>query len=317
MSDASSGRIQVIYLMGFRHSGTTILAALLGGIPGFRNLGEAHNLWGQKHRGWPRCGCTERVNTCPFWGRIVEEVALADPHADSDSGPIPLEDEREAWMRAWRRSVFQMGKSELDELADRYAQKMQEVYRLAASSGETVLVDSSKKPAFAALFERMPDIDGHLVHVTRDPRAGLWSQLRRAGAEAEGDPRYSTTRFSSSWLGLNALSERAARRHESGGSIRLRYEDFVADPRQSLIAISRMAGVTEPTLPLEGSHTALIEDGHSASGNARVRFRSGPIQLRLDDEWKEMLPAGQRRVVTAMTSPLLARYGYAVRAGST
>jgi hypothetical protein len=48
---------------------------------------------------------------------------------------------------------------------------------------------------------------------------------------------------------------------------------------------------------------------HTASGNP-MRFSTGRIAIRPDDAWREAMPRTQRRAVTALTLPLLARYGY-------
>jgi hypothetical protein len=45
------------------------------------------------------------------------------------------------------------------------------------------------------------------------------------------------------------------------------------------------------------------------SGNPQ-RFETGPTELRSDVEWKRTMPAAPRAAVTAMTLPLLIRYGY-------
>jgi hypothetical protein len=45
-----------------------------------------------------------------------------------------------------------------------------------------------------------------------------------------------------------------------------------------------------------------------------VRFLNGRVPIRQDDAWQAAMPAGQRRAVTALTLPLLGRYGY-VRGG--
>jgi hypothetical protein len=48
---------------------------------------------------------------------------------------------------------------------------------------------------------------------------------------------------------------------------------------------------------------------HTVAGNAD-RMRSGPLTVRLDDAWRTDLPTRSRRLVSALTAPLLARYGY-------
>jgi hypothetical protein len=37
------------------------------------------------------------------------------------------------------------------------------------------------------------------------------------------------------------------------------------------------------------------------------------MPLRNDDEWKRRMPDSQRRIVSAITAPLLAAYGYSPR----
>ncbi|MDP9239191.1 MAG: sulfotransferase family protein, partial [Actinomycetota bacterium] len=48
---------------------------------------------------------------------------------------------------------------------------------------------------------------------------------------------------------------------------------------------------------------------HSVWGNP-MRLRTGREPLRRDDSWRAGLPAADRRIVTALSLPALARYGY-------
>jgi hypothetical protein len=41
-----------------------------------------------------------------------------------------------------------------------------------------------------------------------------------------------------------------------------------------------------------------------------MRFTVGRVALRRDDAWRHALRAGHRRLVMALTAPLLGRYGY-------
>ena len=93
--------------------------------------------------------------------------------------------------------------------------------------------------------------------------------------------------------------------------LRIRYEDVIRDPAAALRSILAPTG-----LELRGGWDAfLTPDGavlgasHSVAGNP-MRFRTGAIALRPDDEWRTHLPLSQRRLVTATTAPLLGAYGY-------
>jgi hypothetical protein len=69
-------------------------------------------------------------------------------------------------------------------------------------------------------------------------------------------------------------------------------------------------------VPLEPDTLSFLHDGevdlpsgHIPAGN-RMRLLSGTLSLRVDDAWKRELDPKARRLVTAMTWPLLRRYGY-------
>jgi hypothetical protein len=78
--------------------------------------------------------------------------------------------------------------------------------------------------------------------------------------------------------------------------------------------IVRFAGLEE-----EGALDFVEDDAvtlgipHSVSGNP-MRFTSGRIRIRMDDEWRRALPRAERAKVTAIALPLLAPYGYLRRA---
>ena len=51
---------------------------------------------------------------------------------------------------------------------------------------------------------------------------------------------------------------------------------------------------------------------HTVAGNP-VRFRRGDVAIEADLEWRSRLETGPRRIVTALTWPLLLRYGFPLR----
>jgi hypothetical protein len=44
-----------------------------------------------------------------------------------------------------------------------------------------------------------------------------------------------------------------------------------------------------------------------------MRFATGELPLRRDDAWRAAFPPRQRRLVGALTAPLLTAYGYGRR----
>ena len=90
----------------------------------------------------------------------------------------------------------------------------------------------------------------------------------------------------------------------------LRYEEFVQQPKQAIKRILNMLGETVGELPFESEHTVAVDKvNHSIFGNP-VRFQTGLVDLKLDDQWQAAMKAQDKAAVTVLTWPLLLRYGY-------
>lgn len=97
---------------------------------------------------------------------------------------------------------------------------------------------------------------------------------------------------------------------------RLRYEDFIANPEESLFAATLALGVPlgPGDLPRVTHGQVELSPSHGLSGNP-ARFRSGPVALRRDDTWTTQMPRADRAVVSALTFPLSRAYGYPTTTG--
>jgi hypothetical protein len=91
----------------------------------------------------------------------------------------------------------------------------------------------------------------------------------------------------------------------------VRYEDLVADPRRTVAGVLRFAGmaVDDHSLAALGPESVTLGIDHTVAGNP-MRFTTGAVPLRRDEEWRERMPARARGVVSAVTAPLRARYRY-------
>ena len=95
--------------------------------------------------------------------------------------------------------------------------------------------------------------------------------------------------------------------------LQIRYEDFVADPPRSLAELAEFAcgpeDLSEAIARFLARDRASLGRSHTASGNP-MRFDTGSIAFRADQTWRKALHPWDRAVVSALTLPLLARYGY-------
>ena len=105
------------------------------------------------------------------------------------------------------------------------------------------------------------------------------------------------------WMLANGLSEAAPplrRRY-----LRVRYEALAASPEHAMRTISRFAGLEQ----LASAERVNLGLHHSIGGNP-MRYEQGEIRVKPDTEWRTAMPAGDRRLITAMTWPLLLKYAY-------
>jgi hypothetical protein len=309
----------VLYLGGLGRSGTTLVERLLGELPGVCALGEVVHLWQRDILDDERCGCGERFSGCTFWTAIGK-------HAFGGWGNVDVE-RIHALQAAVERTrhiprlastqLSPAQKSDVREYAAYYAR----VYAAAAEvSGAEVVVDSSKHSALAHCLRWSDELDLRVVHVVRDARGVAYSWTKTvARPETDGADemtRYSPGRSAMLWNAHNAAFGLLARR---GVAVRrIRYEQFLIDPRQALLDLGRYAGLAlrDADLDFLGDGHADLTPGHSAAGNP-MRFTVGRLPLRRDDAWVRALPRSQRRLVGAVCAPMLRAYGYPLNPTST
>jgi hypothetical protein len=298
---------KVLFIMGHGASGSTLLGNVLGELEGFFHPGELRTLWDEGMRGLQRCGCGLAVSECSVWSGVVD-TGFGDRFDD----PAQV-DEVARWHRqairvrhALRLLQVRPGRPSGRRSLDAYIPVAARLYEAVAQvTGSRVVVDSSKRAGDAALLRLLPGIDPYLVHLVRDPRAVAYSWRRR-------NSRNRLLRTTRDWVAFSLLDEAVRFRLGRGRSMRVRYEDFVAQPKRTLTAIAALVGEGHPDLSLVEDGKVRLGQNHTMSGHWS-RFSTGMVELREDDEWRSLLPAADRMAVTAVSLPLLARYGYPIR----
>jgi hypothetical protein len=301
--------LHVIYIAGWGRSGSTVLAALLGGLAGVFSTGEARSFW---YRGlvqrWP-CACGTPVPDCEMWSPAADAAATWPMTPDDVARFQATHLRTRHYVTAWPR--LRAGSASEDER--RYAATYARLHEcVAATTGANVVVDSSKYPLDAYLLSRLADVDVRVVHLVRDPRAVAhsWGTPKQVTPEADSVAlrRFRPAASSTIWTTWNAMVERLLR-HLPVHTVR--YEDLVAEPVAALGAIAAFAGVPldGPIDPASLRRTA----NHMVAGNP-VRFRSGDVPLVEDERWKTEMSRRHRVEATLPALPVLRHYGYPVRA---
>ena len=182
------------------------------------------------------------------------------------------------------------------------------------------MLDSSKQASLPYCLRTSDEIDLAVAHCVRDSRAVAYSWAQQvARPEGTSDANREMHRLapaSTSFYWLLHNAEVDLYRAMNGGTLQVRYEDWVREPYTALAAILTFAGVSPDsttTIPAfedsNGNRDFVLGTSHTCSGNP-MRFTQGTVQLRSDDRWRAGMQQRDRRLVTALTWPLLRRYGY-------
>jgi hypothetical protein len=318
MRDSSPGVGPIVlYSGGTGRSGCTVLASVLGQVPGFVNVGEARYVWQKGLVDNRLCGCGERFRDCAFWTRVG---GLAFGGWDAID---PEEVER------LRRTVDHPGRFPLLMLpgalrgkgfeadVERFAGILRRLYAAIAEASEaSVVVDSSRFATYALLLKQA-GADVRMVHVVRDSRGVAFSWQKKVAVTDSPDrpifmPTYPVSSGALRWAAYNLQTWMT--RFAGVPYLFARYEDAIVDPAPHLERMMLHAGsaTDRSALPIDGRRVAISSVMHTVMGNP-VRLERGSLKLKVDEEWRSGMAPGARRAVTAITLPLLVSYGYPLR----
>jgi hypothetical protein len=306
----------VLFLGGLGRSGTTVLERVLGELPGTSSVGEVVHLWQRGVLDDETCGCGVPFSRCPFWSEVgVRAFGGWDP--DLARRMLHLHDQVDRSRHLPRLVAARRLDRRQAELQE-YVDVLSRLYEgIAAVSGARVVIDSSKHPSLVACLHAGREVDLRVVHVVRDSRGVAYSwtkHVRRpeasdSGADRSLMARYSPSRAAALWTAHNLTL--AVLRRLGVSTLLLRYEDFVDAPRDTLRAVAEFAGLPagEGAVDFVEGSTVQVGVAHTVSGNP-MRFDTGALRLSKDEAWRRELPGPRRLLVSALTLPLLARYGY-------
>lgn len=314
MADASARSTcpTVLYLAGSGRSGSTLVERTIGAMPGFVNVGELIDLTRRVAEHDELCGCGLPFGRCPFWTAVG---------ADAFGG---WSDEVVTELRRRQRAVARqrhlpklmlpaVAGSGFEQDLARFGDSFSRLFAaIAARSGAEYVVDASKWPAQALALSRA-GLDVRIIHLIRDARgvAHSLSQHVVARPHAVDGPdlmwRNRAAGSAARWTLTQAETE--ALRGCGVRTSRLRYEDFVSDPRGSLAEVTRDLGLCpEPHwFGHIGVGEITLDPSHGLSGNS-ARFDTGRIPLRDTDGWKREMSGWERAMVGAITFPVHRRY---------
>ena len=300
--------MRVLYILGRGRGGSTVLANVMGEIPGFFSAGELRYLWDPVVVRHSSCGCGRAIDECPVWSRVLDSLRDVDL------------DQVVSWQHEIVRESNTLRLLHPERAKDwpalrNYARVTARLYETIQDvTGCEVIVDSSKRPSYAAFIRALVGCDPYFVHLIRDPRASAYSWQTRRYASAHGNEVRRRNALDSTirWNLLNVGSELVRRTVGNDRFLRLRYEDFVAEPVARVKDICRLIGDECRNGPFMTEHSVMLGTNHTIAGNPS-RFSTGEMVLRDPGEWRTSQKAWSRWIATAVALPLLRHYGYGIK----
>lgn len=312
----SAGPVKVLYVAGIGRSGSTLLARALGGVDGVTAVGETMHFYGRGLINNELCACGRPVRDCPLWGPVSERL-------EESEWPLPASSLERLRQRATEGrhlpALFLPVRTPgFEEKLEAYRRHLSRLYREIRRAGDgRVIVDSSKNAGYARILRDTPGVELHLLHLVRDSRGvahSLRKRRERPGVPWSGGRELLDRRSPGLAAGLWTAAQLLVESLASGASsyLRLRYRDLVRSPsdtlRRALRNVGEFTGGKQLSHVRDGG-TLRLGTQHVLAGNP-MRDLQGEVALEEDVEWRRGLGAAARGVVTALTLPLLLRYGY-------
>jgi hypothetical protein len=305
-----TARLQVTYVVGSSHSGSTLIAFLADQHPQIASVGETaikRRIRREGRASEQRCSCGERLDACPFWQAVFADVSATG---------IPLNTMRwrtdyrfeHPWLdRLLTRETSWLAWREGRRWATRHLPRLrQRTSRIDRANVEFVgavlrrcnarmFFDTTKLLTRLTYLLEIPELELRVVRLVRDVRAFAASAQRRG--ESVGHA-------TAIWMNDQAAIERVLARWPDVRQTFLRYEDLCAAPQATLGRLWEFCGVDA----IEPSGTVRARDHHVLGNNMRM---GDTITVRLDETWRSRLAPDVEQRILAVAGPLNERLGYA------
>jgi Sulfotransferase family len=313
----ASEPVPVLLIASAGRSGSTLLDRVIGAQEGFCSVGELRFIWERSFGENQLCGCGLPFHECAFWRAVSCEVFGVEAAQVDAATAIRLRKSLDEMRNApWLIQPYRPAR--FRSALGVYSQLLESLYEgILKVSGARVIVDSSGDATHGHILSQLPNVETHVVHLVRDSRAVAFSSKRTRERpeihwKSENMPIEHVHASSKRWMEQNAVAELLSK--SAASYSRLRYEDFVTDPYAALSGILAPYGWRQSQPQWTQDTEIVLEPAHTVSGNP-MRFKQGQLKIKLDDEWRRVMPQRDRRLATAITWPLLARYGYLTRRG--
>jgi hypothetical protein len=273
--------------MGAGRSGTTILATVLGGVKEITTLGEMHQFLDHLLNKNP-CSCGEQLNDCHFWSPIVANLQKKYTKEDLikiNNHNIKVENHNHII-----KSLISSDK--------KYVTFQQELIALIKEQKPSeYYLDSAKYISRALQLSKIKGLNVKIVYLVRDVRGVINSfgkKVQTTKSPLSTIVYYSVINFFGQWV-YWILGKKKV--------LKLRYEDFVETPRNTLNQIQNFAAcdMFEAINKLESNEPFNMP--HIIGGNRMTEKSS--VKLKSDLQWKKNISRPKQMAYYFLTLPFM------------
>ncbi|WP_293297956.1 sulfotransferase [Allomuricauda sp.] len=278
-------KINLIYLLGAGRSGTTLMATILNAHKQVQTIGEMHQFIDHINQD-KECSCGENLNNCVFWSKIVENLKMS-----LDDLPCKqIQFEKKEAHKNLAKLILKY-KQDKD-----YLEFNEKVFSEIKEHVEADwILDSSKYIARYLLLEKSVNINIKGIYVVRDVRGVINS----FGKQVQTPKKPLSTIVY--YLAINFFGQIVFALDPK--IIKVKYEDFVEKPEQSLNKIySHVFATTDGINNISGL-PEFYEMPHIIGGNRMKANKK--ISIRKDEKWKENISRSKQIMYYLLVFPLM------------
>lgn len=320
---------RLCYVLGASHSGTTLLAMLLGAHPECCTVGQL-GAEGLTIPGRYRCSCGRPVRECSFWEKVRAAMKRRGLDFDIVAPRTSIHAAASGYLRCLLQPLHRAPQLEilrdaalslsprwrkhLNDVQQRYAALVGSVLEV---TGTKLVVDSSKTGLRLKYLLRNADLDIKVIWFVRDGRGVALTYLDplhyadatdpelRAGGSGghRDDERKSMVQAAREWRRSNEEAECVVARMSRSRWIQARYEDLCQNPRHLLARLCDFIGVDPARVNLDFRSPPQ----HVIGNGMRLDATSDII---LDERWRTSLSPENLRLFDRVAGDLNRRYHY-------
>lgn len=278
ISSSPDHKINIIYILGSGHSGSTLIDLILGSHSAIESVGELNKIPEYiSIKNSRKCTCGNEISKCNYWQSILKKINNPLAYNIND-------------LENFDRSNYDLIENILD------------------FSGKSVLVDSSKnslrleKLVCSKLFKIT------IVHLVRDGRAvGYSNKMKRKRIKDKNSSNNKKYNFYASVAKWNKENIKFYNKFSNENDVKyllIRYEDLVAYPRQTISDI-----ISTFELSFEEEQLCFYKfQHHNISGN-RMRM-SNNLRIFFDNKYQENLSYSEWCISTLIAYQGLILFDY-------